>query len=66
MVKAVTTFEHAFLSGKFFINEGLVVFLFFFFGGEAEYMDILPLGMGWMPVVVGLPEVCNHGRLELR
>ena len=30
MVKAVTTFEHAFLSGKFFINEGLVMFLFFF------------------------------------
>ena len=60
VVKAVTTYEHAFR-----LRQVLHLRSCFFSGGEAEYVDILPLGMGWMPVVVGLPEVCHHGRLEL-
>ena len=46
VVQAVTTFKHAFVSGDFFINEGLLMFMFFS-GCEAEYVDILPLGMGF-------------------
>ena len=38
------------------INEGLLIVMFFFSGDEAEYVDILLLGIG-----VLFPEVCHHG-----
>ena len=43
VVKGVTSFEYAFAFGEFFINDGLLIFMFF--GGEAEYVDILLSGM---------------------
>ena len=44
---------------KFCFDDGALLF-YSFSGFEAEYVDILPLGMGFL-----FPEVCHHGRLEL-
>ena len=41
----VLAFESAFFFGEFFINDGLLIILFFFPSGEAEFVDIWPFRM---------------------